>query len=51
MLQPKVKNLLNGKFVDSATSDWIPLVNPVSRRGVRSRPADNFVCDNRSSVY
>ncbi len=32
-LQPKVKNLINGKFVDSATSDWIPLRDPVSTSG------------------
>jgi hypothetical protein len=24
-----VKNLINGKFVESATKEWIPLYNPV----------------------
>lgn len=29
LLQPKVKLLINGKFVDSQTSEWIDLRNPV----------------------
>lgn len=34
---PKVKNLINGKFVESTTKEWIPLYNPV--RGERTRRA------------
>ena len=25
---PKVKNFINGEFVDSSTTNWIPLYNP-----------------------
>lgn len=28
-LQPKVKNLINGKFVESKTTKWIPVHDPV----------------------
>jgi hypothetical protein len=41
---PKVKNLINGKFVDSTTKEWIPLYNPVrgGRGGLRRRTGPNF---------
>ena len=29
---PKVKNFINGKFVDSLTTKWIPLYNPGNLR-------------------
>lgn len=28
-VQPRVKSFINGKFVESTTSEWIPLHNPV----------------------
>jgi malonate-semialdehyde dehydrogenase (acetylating)/methylmalonate-semialdehyde dehydrogenase len=28
---PKVKNFINGQFVDSKTTDWIPLLNPATQ--------------------
>jgi hypothetical protein len=31
VLQPTVKNLINGAFVESSTKDWIDVTNPVRR--------------------
>lgn len=31
---PKVKNFINGKFVDSKAKDWIPLFNPATNETI-----------------
>jgi len=31
-VQPTVKNLINGEFVESKTTKWIPLADPVRRQ-------------------
>ena len=30
LFQYKTKNLINGEFVESSTTEWIDLLNPVS---------------------
>ena len=30
MLQPKVKLLIGGEFIDSQAKEWIDVINPVS---------------------
>jgi hypothetical protein len=37
-LQPRVKNLINGKFVDSKTDRWIPVHDPSTNEVVALTP-------------
>lgn len=37
-MQPRVKNLINGKFVDSKTDRWIPLCDPATNKVIAEVP-------------
>ena len=38
LVQPKVKNLIAGKFVDSASKNWIPVHDPATNKVVCEVP-------------